>query len=119
MSERAVIDHEALDMLLEAVGGDAAFLAELIDAYFVDTLELLATMRRSLVAKDAQELQRAAHSLKSNSANFGAHTLTGLCRELEECGKDNRLAGADALVAQIEMEYSRVERGLQAACSPG
>lgn len=119
MSERAVIDHEALNMLLEAVGGDTAFLTELIDAYFVDTLELLATMRRSLATKDAQELQRAVHSLKSNSANFGAHTLTGLCRELEERGKDNRLAGADALIDQIEMEYSRVERSLQAARPPG
>lgn len=115
MSERVVIDPEALNVLLEAVGGDAAFLAELIDAYFVDTLELLATMRRSLTSKEAQELQRAAHSLKSNSASFGAHTLTRLCRELEERAKDNRLAGADALVAQIETEYSQVERSLQAA----
>lgn len=119
MSEGAVIDHGALDVLLEAVGGDAAFLAELIDAYFVDTRELLATMRGSLATEDAQALQRAAHSLKSNSASFGAHTLAGLCRELEECGAANRLAGADALVAETETEYSRVERTLQAARPPG
>lgn len=119
MSERAVIDREAFDMLLEAVGGDMVFLAELIDTYFVDTLELLATMRRALATYDAEELQRAAHSLKSNSANFGAHTLTELCRELEERAKDNRLAGADALVAHIEIEYSRVERSLQAERPPG
>jgi len=119
MSEPDAIDHKALDMLLEAVGGDAAFLAELIDTYFVDSRELLASMRQALVTKDAPGLQRAAHSLKSNSASFGAHTLTRLCRELEERGKDNRLEGADALVDQIEKEYNRVERSLQAARPPG
>lgn len=119
MTESDVIDRAALETLLEAVGGDTAFLAEMIDEYFADTPTLLATMWQALVVSDAAGLRRAAHALKSNSANFGAGALTELCRDLEARGKDGALDGAAPLLAQVEAEYDRVKPALQAAVEAG
>ena len=59
-------------------------------------------------------LRRAAHSLKSNSADFGAQALSEMCRELEAKGKAGTLDGAQALVTSVEQEFGRVTLALQA-----
>ena len=110
-----VIDSGALAALREMTGDDPDFIAEMIDAYFDDTASLLAGMREALAAGDAEALRRAAHTLKSNSATFGAMALSALCRELEEHGKHGAIEGADELVAQIEAAYEQVEPALRSA----
>jgi two-component system, sensor histidine kinase and response regulator len=119
MTESDVVDSGTLDALLEMVGGDKMFLGELIDAYFADTLQLLATMRHALAVGDAPALRRSAHALKSNSANLGAFELAALCRELEELGNAGMLDGVGALLAQLEAEYARVVPALSAARASG
>lgn len=115
MSEQDAINHAALDNLVATTGGDPAFLAELIDAYFEDTATLLPSMRDALSTGSAEQLRRAAHTLKSNSASLGAEDLAVLCRELEEQGRAGALGGAAKRLAQIEAEYERVRRALVAA----
>jgi HPt (histidine-containing phosphotransfer) domain-containing protein len=119
VSEQEPINRTALDDLLATTGGDPAFLAELIDTYFEDSETLLPTMRNAVVAGSAEQLRRAAHSLKSNSASFGAQELTVLCRELEEQGRTGTLGGAEERLAQVEAEYDRVRRALEAARPAG
>ena len=90
------LDASVLESLRELGGDD--FLAEVIDTFRVDAPNLLATLRRSLEQADADELRRAAHTLKSNGATLGAAGFAELCRELEERarnGDDGRRAGAD------------------------
>jgi HPt (histidine-containing phosphotransfer) domain-containing protein len=113
MAESDVIDRTALDALLEITGGDHSFLDDLIEAYLEDARELLATMRHAVVTENPTELRRAAHSLKSNSANFGALTLARLCQELEERAKNGVLEGASGRITQIQTEYARVQIALQ------
>jgi HPt (histidine-containing phosphotransfer) domain-containing protein len=107
------IDREALDNLLETVGGDQEFLDELIDSFLDDSPQQLAAMQQALSAGNAEELRRAAHSLKSNSANFGAQTLSQMCKELEEIGRNGALDSAAGRVEQILAEYQRVKRALE------
>lgn len=114
MTETDIIDRSALNNLLAMLDGDTAFLGEMIDEYFNDTPKLLATMRQALTAQDAASLRRSAHTLKSNSANFGALTLSAQCKELEELGRIGALDTAPGLVAQIEAEYDKVKPALQA-----
>jgi HPt (histidine-containing phosphotransfer) domain-containing protein len=109
-----VIDREALDVLLETVGGDQEFLDELIDSFLDDSPRQLAAMQQALSAGNAEDLRRAAHSLKSNSANFGAQTLSQMCRELEELGRNGALDSAAGRVAMILAEYQRVKNALEA-----
>lgn len=110
-----ILDPTALENLLAIAGGDQAFVAELIDTFLVDSPKLIAAMRRALDSNNAEELSRAAHTLKSNSTNFGATRLTSMAKELEEKGKVGTLANGAAKVAQIESEYDRVRGALQEA----
>jgi len=114
MSEADVVDRAILNNLLATVGGDESFLNELIETYFDDSPKLLATIRQSVELEKAEELRRAAHSLKSNSANFGALALSALCKELEEIGKSGTVASAGQRLASVEAEYERVKVALQA-----
>jgi PAS domain S-box-containing protein len=98
---------------LEQIGG-SDFLAEVIDEFLAEAPALLATLRRSLQQDDADVTRRAAHTLKSNGATFGAEDFSELCRELEERAKDGRLAGADELAERIDQEYARLQQALAA-----
>jgi HPt (histidine-containing phosphotransfer) domain-containing protein len=108
----AHLDTTALDALRQ-VGGDG-FLSELIDTFLADAPSLLAELRSSIEAGRSEEARRAAHTLKSNGATFGAQLFAELCRELEEMGATGRLERAPDLVGQVDAEYARVEAALAA-----
>jgi len=117
MSQFDPVDRAVLDGLLDSLGGDREFLVELLQTYLEDSPRLLAAMRTALLAGNAEELRRAAHTLKSNSATFGATTLSRLARSLEEMGKAGALDSAAAGLAQAEAEYARVRAALEAAAA--
>jgi HPt (histidine-containing phosphotransfer) domain-containing protein len=114
MSDARAVDSTALDDLLETTGGDRAFLAELIDTYLVDSRDLLIAMRRALADGSPEVLRRAAHSLKSNSASFGAHALAAVCRDLEQRSRDGILDGAGERIDRIDVLFVEVDRELRA-----
>ena len=113
MGNQDVIDRDVLGSLLEAVGGDGEFLAELLDTYYVDTPQQFATMHNALSSDNAEEFRRAAHSLKSNSANFGAIGLSEKAKKLEDLGKSGTLDQAKAPLQDAEAEYSKVKTALE------
>jgi HPt (histidine-containing phosphotransfer) domain-containing protein len=108
-----VLDPAAIDSMREMVGGDDEFLADLIDTFLKDAPQMLADMRQSLEAGDAEVLRRVAHSLKSNSDSFGATALGELCRKLEKMGKANALEGADELITHADAEFTQVMAALE------
>jgi CheY-like chemotaxis protein/HPt (histidine-containing phosphotransfer) domain-containing protein len=108
----AGFDTAALQGLRELGGDD--FLAEVVDAFLADAPTLLATLRRSLDEEDADELRRAAHTLKSNGSTLGAGAFSELCRELEQRAKTGQLTGASGLVDRIEHEYTHLQEALAA-----
>jgi HPt (histidine-containing phosphotransfer) domain-containing protein len=85
-----------------------------IDAFLGDAPELIATLHRSLGEQGAEELRRAAHTLKSNGATLGAAEFAELCRNLEQLAKDGELDGASELVDRIEQEYGPLRDALTA-----
>jgi HPt (histidine-containing phosphotransfer) domain-containing protein len=106
------LEATALESLRELGGSD--FLAELIDEFLADAPKLLAALRRALEEDDVDGLRRAAHTLKSNGATFGAEDFAELCRALEERANDGRVAGAEELADRIEHEYGRLREALAA-----
>jgi CheY-like chemotaxis protein len=106
------LDPAALQNLNELIGGEAAFLTELIETFLQDAPKLIADMDQAVTKENAAALHLAAHSLKSNSADFGAILLSTLCKELEQMGRNKSLAGAAALMPQLYHEYHRTEAAL-------
>jgi HPt (histidine-containing phosphotransfer) domain-containing protein len=114
MAVAEAIDHNVLQGLRESLGGDEEFLVELIQTYFDDSPVQLVAMEVALAAGDAESLRRAAHSLKSNSANFGALKLAATCKEVEEMAKAGVLAGAGEKITQVAAEYGQARVALEA-----
>ena len=103
----ARLDPAALEQLHE-LGGDE-FVADLVATFVADAPPLLAALRGT----DVDEVRRAAHTLKSNGATFGATRFSELCRELEVQAKAGDLTGAPALATRIEEEYALVVEDLR------
>jgi HPt (histidine-containing phosphotransfer) domain-containing protein len=108
--EYVSLDDGALKNLRD-IGGDD-FLGEVIDAFLADAPELIDTLRRSLDEQSADDLRRAAHTLKSNGATLGAEQFAELCRTLEQRAKSGEFDGASQLVDRIEQEYRPLAEAL-------
>ncbi|HYS78092.1 MAG TPA: Hpt domain-containing protein, partial [Candidatus Dormibacteraeota bacterium] len=63
---------------------------------------------------EAAALNRLAHSLKSSSAMVGALRLSEMCGHLEAQARNASLDSAAERVAEIEAEFARVVRALEA-----
>jgi HPt (histidine-containing phosphotransfer) domain-containing protein len=90
------------------LGGDAEFLAEIVEAFREDTPPRLAALRVANQTSDIEALVRASHSVKGSSGNFGALRLQGLCLEIEQRGRAGNIDGLDPLIARAEIEYARL-----------
>jgi signal transduction histidine kinase/ligand-binding sensor domain-containing protein/DNA-binding NarL/FixJ family response regulator len=109
-----VLDSAAMKRLQGLLGERAsAMLPVLIDSFFQDAVELQASARDALEQDKAEDLRRAAHTLKSNSKKFGATALARLCQDLENQAKSGISEGAKELLRQIETEYPNVQVALE------
>ena len=105
------IQAATLDELAAATDHD--FVRELIDTYLDDTPRLLAEMRQGLAESQPATVQRAAHSLKSNSASLGAQALSAQAKELEMAAKAGDLASAPAHIERLASLYAQAEAELR------
>jgi HPt (histidine-containing phosphotransfer) domain-containing protein len=108
------IDESVLARLADGTGGDAGFVSELIEQFVADTPALVAAARAGIDGGDAEGVRRAAHTLKSNAATFGAHELAGVSRELEDAAKRGVLDDAPARVDTMARELDIVRDALPA-----
>jgi CheY-like chemotaxis protein/HPt (histidine-containing phosphotransfer) domain-containing protein len=108
-----VLHPPVLERLLETIGDDRSFLTTLIDTFLSDAPRLVEAARRGLEHGQTDEVQRAAHTLKSNGATFGATSFSELSRQLEALARSGMLEGADELIARIDAEYERVRIALE------
>ncbi len=100
--EAAILDKEVLESLRTSMGDE--FFIELLDVFLLDSQAMLADLSSAAQAHDIETLRLTAHTLKSNSASFGATELSRLCSDLEHnYGKDV----APLRVAQIAHELEK------------
>lgn len=113
-SEETVLDREVIAALRELGGDDdPGLFVELVNLFLSDTPERIRALRESLDKKDPTMLERAAHALKSSSANLGALGLSALFRDIEAAGREKDLQRAASLVARTRPEFERVEAALK------
>ncbi|MGH3028437.1 MAG: response regulator, partial [Gaiellaceae bacterium] len=109
---RPAVDAAVLDRLAESMGGDDAFVAELIQQFVADSPGLVSAARRGLETGDGEEVRRAAHTLKSNAATMGANELADRSRRLELAAKAGELNGGGAALDAVAEELERVHAAL-------
>ena len=102
------LDLRKLMEFRDMAGGDNQILVELIDCYLEDSPHLITNMQEAIASGMTENLQRAAHTLKSSSASLGADVLSQLCKQMEGFGRSGKLAGTAELFQQIVPEYEGV-----------
>jgi CheY-like chemotaxis protein len=109
----AVLQPAALERLIKITGDDPALLTSLIETFSNDAPRLLDSARRGLQQGRRDEVRRAAHTLKSNGATFGAMSFSELSRTIESLASSGTLEGMADLIAQLEAEYDAVRIALE------
>jgi two-component system sensor histidine kinase/response regulator len=111
---KVTLDHSAIEAVrqLDPDGNDR-LLARLIALYRDDSSQLLADMDNAMKSGDSESVARAAHTLKSSSANLGATNVAAIARQIEHAargGDINDLANSiTKLRAQRTVALSELE----------
>jgi CheY-like chemotaxis protein/HPt (histidine-containing phosphotransfer) domain-containing protein len=106
------LEPGALDRLMETTGGDPEFVAILLETFADEAPAILEELRGGLASGDSDAVRRAAHTLKSNGATFGATKLLALCAELESRARAGDLADGQQILRRVEASYAAVEKEL-------
>ncbi len=109
-----LLDEAALAELAASVGGDMAFVTELVEAYLGDAPTQVAQIHAGADAGDAASVVRPAHTLKSSSATVGAQRLAATARRLELASRNEELAGAIDALEGLDAEWQATEAALRA-----
>jgi HPt (histidine-containing phosphotransfer) domain-containing protein len=109
-----LLPPNAVSQLLAEVGGDVSFIATLVGGFLSDAPHLLAELRAGLSTNNVEQVQRAAHTLKSIAAEFKAAEVVAQCRELERLCRDGMPSDCAQRVAEVEGLYARLCSELEA-----
>jgi PAS domain S-box-containing protein len=104
------------DELMERIGGDRSFLAELLELFRKDYPVQVRKGREAVVRNDAAELERTAHALRGTLKNLAAPIASRLAEELEEMGRSRDLALAAGKMMELETELANVARAIESLC---
>lgn len=108
-----VSDPEALDRLREW-GGDK-LVGKMVGLFLSQAPDRIAAARAGLETGASAEVARAAHALRSSSAQIGASRVRALCVEIESRAAGGHLTGVAELLASLERELGRYEAGTESA----
>jgi len=96
------------------IGGDRAFLVDLLETFLEETPARLIILREALSSLNAASLRLEAHGMKSGAYLMGMTGFSNLCHELEDMAASGRLDGAEEIVKRIETEYGRLKAEVSA-----
>jgi CheY-like chemotaxis protein len=117
LSDSTVIDLSVLKTFENQMGSDGFEVMEkFIGIFLKDAPNMLVDLQQATAENDAEVLCRSAHSLKSNSAMFGAMQLSELCLNLEEQARAGVTDNAETIVTEIQQAFdlAQVELALYA-----
>ena len=94
----------------ETTAGDEELLVDVIGAFRQEAPVLVANIRQAVVARDAELLHRAAHTIKNAFYNLGAQTSGDVAFELEKAGKAGDFQRPSELLKVLEAEFRQVSQ---------
>lgn len=116
VDEIPIIDRSELGQLCQNLGPKSeVMLPSLVDSFRRQAERLIMEAREAFDRARADDLRRSAHTLKSNSAAFGARRLEKAARQLEDQAREGSFEQAGALIDVVETEFGLVRQALPEA----
>ncbi len=104
-ANKVTLDHSAIAAVRELdPDGSDRLLARLIALYRDDSSQLLADMENGLKVGDAESVARAAHTLKSSSANLGATNVAAIARLIETSARNGDIKELPASMTKLRAQ---------------
>lgn len=110
----SLLNQATLEALRSIVDGQGVSLLEKSIKLFLQTAPDHAEhIRQSIANQQADELRKAAHSLKSACANLGARQLAACCLELENAGREQALETTPGVLENFEHDFHQALAALK------
>jgi HPt (histidine-containing phosphotransfer) domain-containing protein len=104
------IDQEKLDILYTIQpASEPDFVKNILHIFISSTEENIALLESSFANNSIDQMTRAAHTIKSSSANIGAMELMEISKELETDCRLNQRYNADKQIEVVKAEFDRVK----------
>lgn len=106
-------DPRVLAQLRSDLGLDDRETADMVRQYLAEAPGLEARLVAAAAEDNAPAARRAAHTLKSASAQFGALHLAALCREVEALAQGGHLPEARLRLPAVHAALAEAEAALR------
>jgi CheY-like chemotaxis protein len=104
-ANKVTLDASAIDAVRQLdPDGQDRLLSRLIALYRDDSSQLLADMENGLKVSDAESVARAAHTLKSSSANLGATNVAAIARLIETAARTGDISDLPASMTKLRAQ---------------
>jgi signal transduction histidine kinase/CheY-like chemotaxis protein len=104
-ANKVTLDHSAIEAVRQLdPDGQDRLLSRLIALYRDDSSQLLADIDNGLKVNDAEAVARAAHTLKSSSANLGATNVAAIARQIEHAARNGDIKDLAASVTKLRAQ---------------
>jgi PAS domain S-box-containing protein len=108
-------EHVVMDrhLALARVDGDEILLGDLARLFLEESPKMLAAIQEAVNLRDAERLQRAAHSLKGSVATLAAQKAVEAALKLERLGRAGDLENVEKVYAALVAEIERLKPVLE------
>jgi putative two-component system response regulator len=113
LPEPSLMTPVDLQAVLKRCGGDAKFAAAVTERFRTQAGAEVSRIDQALAVGNGEGVGRAAHSLKSMAAYMGADAATEFCRQIENLGRDNKLAEVAAPLEQLRAEITQAAKWIE------
>ena len=116
-NSREILDNQVVARLLDGeIPDESSFFFRLISLFLEDAKNHSHDLHNAVQNDDLESARKAAHSLKSSSANIGSIGFSELCKQMEQASRDLNLAELKLLFASFEAEYQSLLSALRSEC---
>ena len=103
-------DTPCIDLhMIERLKKDVGEVDTLIKLFLREMPTKIKTIGQAIDQNNAQDLEKSAHTLKSNCITFGAISMADTCYQLELIGSSGTIRNAQRLYEQLEHQGTQVE----------
>lgn len=108
--EQVAIDASVLQDI-SAMSGEQyqGLISNIVELYLQRTPLLIDEIQQSFHVGDAETLFKAAHALKSSSANIGAVKVSEIAHEIEKLSRDNKVEHAHPYIEKLMESYEQAQ----------
>jgi CheY-like chemotaxis protein/HPt (histidine-containing phosphotransfer) domain-containing protein len=90
-------------------GDDEEMFREVLDSFIGPSAVIIDELKQAYATQSCDEVQAAAHKLKSSARSIGANELADICTALETAGKENDLETIGQLMPRLEPAFEEVK----------